>query len=325
MLDPELAEVLETLPAGGAAVRAMDFDWVAYRARMKVVQAARPGRRTDRVEVGDRRIPGPDGEPDVPVRIYRPTGAASSLPALVYFHGGAFTIGDLDQVDRACEIMSAEAECLVVSVDYRLAPEHPFPAGVEDCYAALLWTAAEADGLGIDAGRIAVGGGSAGGALAAAVALMARDRHGPALCLQLLVYPVIDDRMTTPSSAFADTPVFTRSASRSMWRAYLGHDPGPDTSPYAAPGRAASVAGLPPAYILTAELDPLRDEGIGYGLRLLEAGISVDLHQYAGTFHGFQSYAPDTAVARRAAAEQVAVLRGAFAPSLAGSEQGARR
>jgi acetyl esterase/lipase len=162
-----------------------------------------------------------------------------------------------------------------------------------------------------------VGGASAGGALAAAVAQMARDRGGPALCYQLLVYPVVDDRLATGSSQFSDTPIFTRSAAESMWRAYLGHDPGADTPPYAAPGRAIDLAGLPPAYVLTAELDPLRDEGIEYAAGLLQAGVSVELHQYAGTFHGFQSYAPDTAVARRATDEQVAALRGAFSPALA--------
>jgi acetyl esterase len=324
MLDPELADVLSALPAGAAAGRSREVDWVAYRRQAKAVQVARPGRQVGRVDVEERRIPGPLDGPEVPVRIYRPRGAAPPLPVLVYFHGGGFTMGDLDMADRSCEVISAEGHCLVVSVDYRLAPEHPFPAGVEDCYAAVVWTAAHADGLDIDPARVAVGGGSAGGALAAAVALMARDRHGPALCYQLLVYPVIDDRLTTPSSGFADTPVFTRSAAESMWRAYLGGEGGAGVSPYAAPGRATSLAGLPPAYVLTAELDPLRDEGIDYALRLLHAGVSVELHQYAGAFHGFLSYAADTAVARRALEEQVVALRGAFSrPFVASRPAGA--
>ena len=178
----------------------------------------------------------------------------------------------------------------MISVDYRLAPENPFPAGVEDCFAAIEWAGRNHAELGIDADRVAVGGSSAGGALAAAVALMARDRGGPRLCYQLLVYPVLDNRLNTPSMlGFTHTPVFARRTAEAMWRHYLG-DQISDTSPYAAPARAKTLSGLPPAYVEACALDPLRDENIAYATRLLEAGIATELHVYHGVPHGFDQF-----------------------------------
>jgi acetyl esterase/lipase len=195
---------------------------------------------------------------------------------------------------------------VVVSVDYRLAPEHPFPAGVDDCYLALEWVSTHADELGIDPDRIAVGGSSSGGATAAGVTLMARDRGGPAIAFQLLVYPVIDDRLDTPSMrACIDTPLFARHDAELMWSYYLGSEPS-EVSPYAAPGRATDLAGLPPAYVCVAEFDPLRDEGIAYAQRLVGAGVSTELHLYPGTFHGFDAL--PSAVTIRALDEQTAAL-----------------
>jgi acetyl esterase/lipase len=194
-------------------------------------------------------------------------------------------------------------------VDYRLAPEHPFPAGLEDCYAAFAWTLAAAGELGVDASRVAVAGASAGGALATAVALMARDRGEPLPAFQLLLYPVTDDRLITASmTTFVDIPGWNRRNSEHMWRHYLGGaGPREVCSPYAAPARAEDLRGLPPAYVMTAGFDALRDEGLQYAQRLIEAGIPTELHHYPETFHGFDTLV-DAAVSRRARAEHHAVL-----------------
>ena len=201
----------------------------------------------------------------------------------------------------------------MVTLDYRLAPEHPYPAGLHDCYSALAYLAIHADELGVDPARIALNGTSAGGGLGAATALLARDRGGPALCFQMLHIPELDDRLETPSmQAFVDTPLWNRPLAVQSWRYYLsGLAEGEDVPAYAAPARATDLSGLPPAYISTAEQDPLRDEGIIYALRLLQAGVSVELHQFPGTFHGSALVASAT-ISRRAQRESVTVLRRAL-------------
>ena len=282
--DPDFQAILPLLPTE------MDLS------SAEKVQATRDNRALfgeppparDDVLAEDRRVPGPDGAPDVAIRIYRPKQAAQGpLPGVLEIHGGGFMFGSIDMMDPWCQRVSAEVGAVVVSVEYRLAPEHPFPAGVEDCYAALAWTAREAAALGIDPKRIAVAGQSAGGGLAAATALLARDRGGPELCFQLLEIPELDDRLETPSmTAFTDTPLWNRPNAIWSWRHYLGPDHEGEVSPYAAPSRAEDLSTLPPAYVSTMEFDPLRDEGILYALRMLQAGVSVELHSYAGTFHG---------------------------------------
>jgi acetyl esterase/lipase len=263
----------------------------------------------DDVEKEDRLIPGRPGDPEVAIRIYRPKAKTDTTrPGLLEIHGGGFLFGDVEMMDPWCQAVAGVVDAIVVSVEYRLAPEHPFPAGVEDCYAALSWMAANADDLGIDRTRIAVGGQSAGGGLAAATALLARDRGGPALCFQLLEIPELDDRLETPSmQAFVDTPLWNRPNAVWSWRHYLGPDHTGDVSPYAAPARAESLAGLPPAYVSTMEFDPLRDEGLTYAMRMMQAGVSVELHNYAGTFHG-SALVPHADSSRRNQAEIVAVL-----------------
>jgi acetyl esterase/lipase len=198
-----------------------------------------------------------------------------------------------------------EAGCVVVSVEYRLAPEHRFPAALDDCYAALSWTASSAAELGVDPDRIGLAGASSGGNLAAATALLARDRGEPPVAFQCLVYPTLDDRMQTASVQFVGTPLVDGGDVARCWEYYLGADR-TDVSPYAAPGRTDDLSGLPPAYVMTAELDPLRDDGVQYAARLLEAGVSVELHQFAGAFHGFDLF--PTALSQRALDEQVAWL-----------------
>ena len=265
-----------------------------------------PGERNF-VRWDDRTVPGRAGDPEVRVRVYTPDGPAGQRPGVLYIHGGGFCVGSVATEHEGALRTCSDLGVVVVSVDYRLAPEHPFPAGFEDCYAALVWMADEASALGVDASRVAVMGGSAGGALAAAIALAARDRGGPALCFQLLNIPVIDDRLETASmKSFVDTPMWNRPTAEVSWRHYLGENGG-DVSPYAAPGRATDLQGLPPAYISTMEFDPLRDEGLLYGLRLLEAGVSVELHQYPGTFHGSAMIAT-AAVSRRATEEMMGAL-----------------
>jgi acetyl esterase len=219
-------------------------------------------------------------------------------------------MGDLDTEHPWAARVADGSGALVVTVGYRRAPEHRFPAALDDAYAVLCWTAEHAAELGIDPGLIAVGGHSAGGGLAAAVALRARDQHGPPIRFQLLNQPELDDRQDTWSARhFTDTPWMTRDKLAATWRHYLGSQAG---SPYAAPARAADLSGLPPAYIATAEFDPLRDEGITYALRLLQAGVPVELHQWPGTFHGSQAIL-SAEVSRRQIAELAAALHRALA------------
>jgi acetyl esterase/lipase len=301
-MDPELEVIASQFAGMPASNSPKESREIARR-----VGAAQGGSaHRDALLVTDRVIAVPSGAPDISVRVYEPQARTRPTPAMVGFHGGGFIAGDLDSEDARFAGWSNGAGIVVVSVDYRLAPEQPFPAAVDDCYAALEWVAASADELGIDRTRLGVGGGSAGGCLAAALALLARDRQGPALAFQLLAYPCLDDRMTTASVQFVGTPLVDGAASRKAWAAYLG-EARSEVSPYAAPARASDLRRLPPAYVMTAELDPLRDEGIEYASRLLGAGVPVELHQFAGAFHGFDLF--PTALSRRAAEEQVAWLR----------------
>lgn len=238
----------------------------------------------DVAKVDDRAVPGPAGE--IPIRIYTPSGDGP-FPIVVYYHGGGWVIGNLETVDRPCRALANAAGAVVVSVDYRLAPEHRYPAAFDDAFAATAWVAEHAAELNGDASRLAVAGDSAGGNLAAAVALAARDRNGPAIAAQLLAYPVIDFDFTTAS--YEDNKegyLLTRGAMQWFWAHYLGAmDLGPD--PYICPGRAADLSGLPPAYVATCEFDPLRDEGEAYAKRLTEAGVPVVAKRFDGMVHGF--------------------------------------
>jgi acetyl esterase/lipase len=231
---------------------------------------------------------------------------------MVWIHGGGFVVGDAAMEEAGCLLVADRVGAVLVSVDYRLAPENPFPAGVEDCYAALVWTAKQATELGIDPDRIGVGGESAGGGLAAAVALLARDRGGPALCLQYLGIPELDDRLETPSMRrFVDTPMWNRPNAIRSWAFYLGDGAtpgGPDVSPYAAPARAEDLSGLPPAIVSCCEFDPLRDEDLVYAQRLLQAGVSTDLTHYAGTFHGCGLFGLGVEVNRRMQEDKLRLL-----------------
>jgi acetyl esterase len=245
------------------------------------------------LDIEERFAPVP-GAPDVRLIVYRPRQAAGRVPVVLSIHGGAFCHLHPDDMAGMDGGLALGHRAAVVAVDYRLAPEHPFPAGPDDCYAALLWTVERADELGIDVDRLVVTGGSAGGALSAAVCLMARDRGGPRIAYQALSIPVIDDRLDTPSMRqFVGNPGFDSVRAEGMWLHYLGEDyDRTNTSPYAAPARAESLAGLPPAFVLTGGLDPLRDEGLHYALRLLAEGVPVEIVNVPGAYHGAPALDP---------------------------------
>ncbi|MEN0066758.1 MAG: alpha/beta hydrolase fold domain-containing protein [Myxococcota bacterium] len=303
-LDPDLARAARHMPA----VDNRDVQ----QARMMVsrLPSFRPPVATEGLSIDELEIEGLGGA--LRLRIYAPPPTPTLLPALVFFHWGGFVVGDLETEHPRCVMLARDVGCVVISVDYRLAPEHPFPAAPDDGYAALLWAQRHAKDLGIDPERLAVGGTSAGATIAFAVAWMAKERQGPTVAFQLLGFPVTDDRMQTGSMlAFDDTPNWTRTANTHMWKNYLGETWGTETDPRAAPLRAEDLSDLPPTYIWTAEFDPLRDEGIALAQRLMADGVPVELHHFAGSFHGFDQV-PDGSLAARSRHEQVQVLRAAF-------------
>ena len=317
-MERDLSDVMSMLPR-------LDYsDPVAARSEMKrfVRLSTMLGSHTltdPEVEVVDRIGPS-DGTSAVRVRLYIPRDRVKPTAAVIYFHGGAFVLGDIELEHPRCLEMARETKAVVMVADYRLAPENPFPAAITDCYAVYLWAIAEAAELGIDASRIAVSGASAGGALAAAVALMSRDRGDLLPAFQSLLYPVIDDRMITPSMIhFVDIQGWNRINSEYMWTHYLGERNGKDVSPYAAPARARDLRGLPPAYVMTADYDALRDEGINYAQSLLQAGVTVELHHYPETFHAFDTTA-ESEVSRRARREHCEALCRALQPRRSSSK-----
>ena len=304
--DPELAAVVPMLPP---ITLEHVTDIPTARVQSAQLFASMPQPDVTGVQVEDIAVPGPDGAPDVPLRIYRPDRVVA--PAAIYdVHGGGFILGDLE-IDHARNLeLARDLGVVVVSVDYRLAPESPFPGPLEDVYAGLVWIAKHADGLGVDPARIAIHGGSAGGGLCAGLALLARDRGGPDIAFQFLAIPELDDRLTTASmTAYTDTPMWNRPRAVVSWDAYLGAGvPGTDgVPPYAAPARATDLTGLPPAYVSVMHFDPLRDEGIAYALAMLAAGVTVELHLFPGTFHG-SGVVQHAAIIQRERAEARSVL-----------------
>jgi acetyl esterase len=283
-------KVLALIAAMEAAFPTPDDSMTAEELRAGV-HAAAAGTIPDDPEpiahVEDRTVPGPAGE--IRIRVYRPAGAPAVAPAIVFMHGGGFVLCDLDSHDGICRALANASDAVFVAVDYRLAPEHPFPAPVEDSYAVLRWVADNAAELGVDPDRLGVFGDSAGGGLAAAVALVARDRGGPHLGLQVLVYPMLDTDCDTPSHLGTGPGYFLKSAEvQWYWKRYLADaDP---TDPYASPAHATDLGGLPPALVVTAEHDPLRDEGEAYAEALRAAGVEATTSRYDGVFHSFLSF-----------------------------------
>jgi len=317
-LDPQLLGGLDAfLAASGPRGLAGIADVAARRAAFAELMAAGAAAApppSDDVVAEDMAVPGPPGAPDVRVRVYRPAGPVDALPGLLYIHGGGMVIGSPDTEDPISRRLAAEVPCVVVSVDYRLAPEHRHPAAVEDCFAALEWMAGQSEPLGLDPARLVVYGGSAGGLLAAATALLARDRGGPALAFQMLLYPMLDDRCETPSCReVQDIGIWDGWAHREAYEALL--EPGTEADAYAAPVRAGDLAGLPPGYVDVGELDALRDESSDYASRLMCAGVPTELHVYAGAYHGWEIFAPDADVSARVIADRLTVLRRALHPA----------
>jgi acetyl esterase len=279
-------------------------------ARAMVLPADLGGVEQPLHRVESRTVPGPDGP--IPVRIYTPDGNGA-LPALVYFHGGGFLLGDLDMSDRQCRQLAHHSGCVVISVDYRLAPEHKFPAAVDDAFAATVYVATHAAEFGIDAGRIAVGGDSAGGTLATVVAMMAHDRGGPALIFQLLIYPLVNVNDDSPSMhEFAEDHFLTKD----VMDYFMGHyvpAAADRRDPRASPLLATSLSGLPPAFVITAECDPLRDQGEAYARRLRDSGVRVVHKRYDGMIHPFFSLGGIIDGGQAAIVESAAALRHAVA------------
>lgn len=304
-LDPELAAISVMIP---------EFDlWddLAESRRMENELAQQGRRPLSGVVVEDLDIPRRDGG-RLGIRLYRPRlQLPEKLPAILYIHGGAFMLGNVETEDERCEFYARDARCLVVALDYRLAPEHPFPAAFDDCSDALTWLYLESESLGADTRRIAVGGNSAGGALAASVALDSRRFNRPPLVHQLLVNPVLDCRSRTASmNRFTDTPVWTRGHNVLMWERYLGAG-GAGADYRASAALAHDVSRLPSASFWIAEFDPLRDENYEYATRLMAADVQVDVTQYAGTIHGFDGYRM-TGIGSRALKDQLRVLNRVF-------------
>jgi len=300
-LDPELKGPIKTMLS---QMPLMSFDDLpaARAASKKMIAAMKMQWPTLRgVKTADRSIAGPKGAPKIDVRIYRPEKRSAKLPALLWIHGGGYMLGEIDQEDLTANQFTLSANCVTVSVGYRLAPEHPYPVPLEDCYAALKWLAAHADEIGADRSRIAIGGASAGGGLAAGLALLARDRAEVNIVFQLLVYPMINDCNIAPASdVLPDTLFWTRANNLVGWRSYLGCQPGgKGISCYAAASRATNLEGLPPAYITVGDLDLFAQEDIDYARRLIEAGVSTELHVYPGGCHAFDMLVAGSDISQR--------------------------
>jgi acetyl esterase/lipase len=264
------------------------------------------------VQTEDLKIPGPEGAPEIAVRVYRPTDAEGPLPGLYYIHGGGMVVGNLESGHADCLRFCSELGAVVVNVDYRLAPENPHPAPGEDCYAGLKWMADNADGLGINTDRVAIYGPSAGGGLAVATALRARDRGGPKVAYVMAIYPMLDSRSTTPSShEITDLGVWDRAANVEAWESYLG---GKEPDAYASPVHADDLAGYPPTYIDVGTQDLFRDEDIAFASKLLAAGVPVELHVHPGAYHGSELLAPTAGVSQRQLGRRLEALRAALHP-----------
>ncbi|RZU76485.1 acetyl esterase [Micromonospora kangleipakensis] len=322
-LDPQVVAYRAARAAAGAAplyartlAEARAADLAAIRAGGGAVEPVH--------QVRDTHVPGPAGP--LPVRIHRPAGDGP-LATLVYFFGGGWTLGSVDTADSICRRLANATPCQVVTVGYRLAPEHRFPAAVEDCYVATRWIAGHADEFGADPGRLAVGGDSAGGNLAAAVTLLARVDGGPRLAAQLLVYPNTDQR-AGPGPTDDEDPLLFNRHSVDWYRGHYLADPADAAHPLASPLLAEELTGLPPALVITAEHDPLRDEGERYAVRLRDAGVPTELTRYPGMTHGFFAMPGAIDAGKRAQDQAAAFLRHRFGldpvASAAGATDGGR-
>jgi acetyl esterase/lipase len=315
LIDPASREPLEQLqkilPGGFNAIP----DIVARRQAAQQLMNAIPVPQSPNVMREDRAIPGPAGAPDISVRIYRQriidAGSQGTAPGVYFIHGGGMILGNVEAENPAAEQICDQTGAVVVSVEYRLAPENPHPAPSQDCYAGLCWMARNAAGLGFDPRRLAVYGGSAGGGLTLAVSLLARDQGFPAIAFQMPIYPMIDDTNTTPSShEITDVGIWDRSGNIEAWKWYLGDG---EADQYAAPARAQDLSGLPPTFIDVGTVDLFRDEDIAFAARLMQAGVPTELHVYPGAYHASEALAPDAPLSRLIWERRFAALRRALA------------
>jgi acetyl esterase/lipase len=311
LIDPEvrvpLDGLLEALPGGFNTIP----DIVQRRATVEAMLAGIEVPDNPNVTKEDRTIPGPAGDPDISVRVYKPVNVTTDLPGIYFIHGGGMILGTVAGEDPVATLICDQVGAVVVSVEYRLSPENPHPAPVEDCYAGLVWMAKNAAELGFDPERLAVYGGSAGGGLTIATAMLARDRGGPALSFMMPIYPMIDDTNTTGSSQeIVDIGIWDRAGNIEAWAWYLGGKP---ADQYAAPTRAEDVSGLPPAFIDVGTVDMFRDEDIAFAQRLMQAGVPTELHVHPGSYHAAETFAADAALAKRIWALRIDALRRALA------------
>lgn len=311
LVDPQLLPVLDAAPDMGVSEEKLPLAraGIAEFTRMRLEEADAS------VATSEHFAPGHEGGPEVRVILYRPEGLPSGAPVVLQIHGGGFLFGTAELGDPRNRAMAKAVGCAVVSVDYRLAPECPFPAGLDDCYAALEWLYCNAPSLGLDPDRIAIRGESAGGGLAAALAIRARNAGGPPIRFQLLVYPMLDDRtVASEAHPYAGEFVWDGPSNRFGWHCWLGQAPGAfEVPPLAAPARVADLSGLPPTCITTAALDMFAEENLEYARRLLRAGVPTELYLAPGAFHGFEAMAPEADVSQRFIALADDALKRAFA------------
>jgi acetyl esterase/lipase len=312
LVDPELVAILDQFPAPVYTTETLPLMRAGSKEMLTRVAEHQP--IFPDISVSERLVPGPEGSPEVRVLVYVPTSRSIPRPALLWIHGGGYILGTPEQEDLTVKNMVSAIGCVAVSVDYRLAPETRHPGPVEDCYAALHWLYTHAGELGGDRSRIAIGGGSAGGGMAAALGLLARDRGEIPLAFQLLIHPMLDDRTCTLADPHPYTGEFiwTREANRFGWTCLLGQEPGlPDVSPYAAAARAEQLESLPPTFINVGTLDLFLEEDLEYARRLTRAGVPTEFHLYPGAYHGFRMVA-DAQVTQIAARDQLAALKRAI-------------
>ena len=303
-----LEELLNTLPGGFNAIEDIKERRNVINSLNRVMTAELPP--IDNIVIEDRNIAAPNALLELVVRIYKPTGVSGSLPGIFFIHGGGMIMGSIETENHKAAMLCETIQSIVVSVEYRLAPENPHPAQVQDCYEALVWMSKNAAELGFDTDRLAIVGGSAGGGLAIATALMARDQEFPKLSFQMANYPMIDDRNETPSSKeITDVGIWDRKANIEAWDWYLG---GKNADEYAAPARAKDLSGLPPTFIDVGELDLFRDEDIEFAKRLLQAGVTTELHVYPGAYHASESFAPEAELSKQIWTKRIEALKRAL-------------
>jgi acetyl esterase/lipase len=305
-----LEQMLKALPGGLNSVADIVARRKAFRDMMAGMADGRPP--NNRVVAEDQMVPGPEGAPEVHVRIYRPAAASGVLPGLFLIHGGGMILGDIEFEDDTAKMLCETIPAVVVSTGYRKAPENPHPAQVNDCYAALSWTARSSAQLGFTPGRLAIYGGSAGGNLVIATALMARRNKFPLLCFMMSIYPMLDDRNETQSSReITDLGIWDRAANIEAWGWFLGGKPADE---YAAPARAEDLSGLPPAFIDVGEMDLFRDENVAFVAKLLGDGVTTEFHLYPGAYHASEMIAPKAQLSKLIWAARLAALKRALNP-----------